>query len=186
MIHRHLIIDSKFGLQVDTEQEKFEKELVANEAVANQGPRTIDDYLALAKQRIEARLAEEGTPGTVSDRDLSVLLEAGPTAVSNYRTKRAWPSDHAMLLLGLYAGIRPDIALLDLNEWRVKSPEAKVVYQRVRRAMSAYLRRLSTAGVLLLTLVGAAQAQPQPAAGRGAETIHYAIGVRRRRGVAWA
>lgn len=95
---------------------------------------SIDHYLDQAREGLRARFKPDlGDIGAMSDRDLSFALHLGPSAVSNYRTKRAWPSDSAMVEIALLGGEDPALALLALNEWRAKTIEAKVAYRYLGR-----------------------------------------------------
>ena len=82
---------------------------------------TIRDYLDIAKRR----------QGFTSDRQLSLALGFAGTSVHAFASHRAWPSDETMVKLAHLAGMDPLQALVDLNVWRAKSPEAVSLYQKL-------------------------------------------------------
>ena len=88
---------------------------------------TVDEYLDRAKAQLN----------TASDRHLSKHLGFVGPAVSQWRTKRAWPSDEAMLKLAELAGVTPEQALADLNTWRAKSDQVQAVYAAIAKKIGA-------------------------------------------------
>lgn len=88
----------------------------------------IDDYLDAAKIKNNYR----------SDRKLSEHLGLKTSAVNQWRTRRAWPSDEVMIRLADKAGADPMDAILDLNIWRSHG-EAVTLYTRMKKAISAAL-----------------------------------------------
>jgi len=118
-------------------------------------PRTVDDYVNAAMK----------TGKFKSERELSRALKLGPTAVNNWRTGRAWPSDKTIIQLAYVAMIStPEDALIDLATWRSKDDYVRSVWVRVHEIMQ-YASETSrkTAGVLALilslTIPGTGQAQ---------------------------
>lgn len=87
--------------------------------------RTVDWY-------IDRALIRSGAP---SDRTLGVELGLSPNSLTNYRTRRAWPSDQAMIRLAELAGIDPDVALMDLNAWRAKAEDVRDRYTNLARML---------------------------------------------------
>lgn len=87
--------------------------------------RTVDWY-------IDRALIRSGAP---SDRTLGVELGLSPNSLTNYRTRRAWPSDQAMIRLAELADIDPDIALMDLNAWRAKADDVRDRYTNLARML---------------------------------------------------
>lgn len=102
----------------------------------------LDDYLDAAKtaQRIK------------SDSDLIKALGLkGRSTASWWRTRRAWPSDDIMVRLAQMAGYDPSEALLALNTWRAKSPEAQALYRQIAAKICAVL-------ILFFTFIGTGNA----------------------------
>lgn len=87
----------------------------------------LDDYLDAA---IKAQ-------GLTSDRDLGRRLGFASTPVTQWRTKRTWPSDENMVAIAKLARIDPARALIDLNIWRAKSPETRTQYQHLLEKVTA-------------------------------------------------
>lgn len=87
--------------------------------------RTVDWY-------IDRALIRSGAP---SDRVLGERIGLAPNSLTNYRTKRGWPSDHVMIRLADLAGIDPDIALMDLNSWRAKEDTVRERYTRLAKML---------------------------------------------------
>ncbi len=96
---------------------------------------TIDFYTDLAKSRC----------GFKSDRELCEALGFSSTAVSNWRTKKAWPSDDTMVRLAELAGRDPARALLDLNAWRAEGP-AKALYTELAMRIAGAILALFLTG----------------------------------------
>ncbi|MEG3641646.1 hypothetical protein [Magnetococcus sp. PR-3] len=69
---------------------------------------TIDNYCDLAKQNHALK----------NDSALAEALNLKRNAISNWRTKRAWPNDESMVALAELAGKDPGEALLHLASWR--------------------------------------------------------------------
>jgi len=69
---------------------------------------TIDEYLDSALLKLPH----------ASDRQLCRELGLGLGTVSQWRTKRSWPSDKVIVQIAHLAGINELQALIDLNIWR--------------------------------------------------------------------
>lgn len=108
--------------------------------------RTLTQYLDLARAR----------QGIESDRQLGTAIGLKKGIAHQYRKGAALPSDDAMVALAHLAGIDPEIALLDLNQWRAKGA-ARSVYMEMAR-------RLAGTTVALLVALGLA-------AGSGGDAI---------------
>lgn len=87
---------------------------------------TIDQYCDLAKDR--AALA--------SDRQLSRRLGFSTNSVTQWRTKRTWPSDDTMRRLADLAGMDQEQALIDLNIWRSEGP-TRAMYEHIATVLAA-------------------------------------------------
>lgn len=83
--------------------------------------KTIDTYLDQAKDNQKLR----------SDRALSVALGLNTSAVNQFRTKRAWPSDATMIKIATFAAEDETEALLNLNIWRNIDTNAAPIYSRL-------------------------------------------------------
>ena len=68
----------------------------------------VNAYLDAALQR----------SGVGSDRQLAYRLGISQSAISSYRTGRAWPDDDVMIRIAWTATADPTRALIDLNTWR--------------------------------------------------------------------
>lgn len=66
--------------------------------------------------------------GISSDRELDRKLGFKGTSVSTWRTKRALPSDDAMVRLAVAGNKDPRRALLDLHLWRADTDDVKRQY----------------------------------------------------------
>ena len=97
--------------------------------------RTVDDYCQAAMIRTN----------TKSLRQLADLLMISPTLPSQWKTRRAWPSDSVMLKLADLAGIKQEIALLELEIWRT-SDDARPVYEKMLQIIA------KTAAAILIAL----------------------------------
>jgi hypothetical protein len=90
----------------------------------------LDDYIdaAIKAQRL------------TSDRELGRRLGCAGVPVTQWRTKRTWPSDEAMIHLAQLAKLDPVKALIDLNIWRAKSESTRGKYEEMRdRVLAAIL-----------------------------------------------
>lgn len=81
----------------------------------------IDNYMDAAK----------AAAGLASDRQLGRALGIGPTAPTNWRTRKAWPADDTTIRLAELAGLDAGQALLDLNRWRATTPAVESAYERI-------------------------------------------------------
>lgn len=84
----------------------------------------IDDYLDAAKEVNNFK----------SDRKLCEAIGLKPTAITQWRTRRAWPTDTAMIRISELANVDPAEGLIDLNIWR-SDGEASSIYTRMRKAL---------------------------------------------------
>jgi len=121
---------------------------------------TIDRY-------IDDALKASGLP---SDRQLALHLKVNPTAVSWWRTKRAWPRDEMMGKLAELGGHNPDIALLELNAWRTKG-DTSLCY----RKMAEKLASIAAMWLILVGISGPAKAGTLAELGNiaAATTVYY-------------
>ena len=71
---------------------------------------TIDNYCDRAKAQSNIK----------SDRKLADALGITSPSLSQYRRKRAWPSDNTMVKLAELAGLDPKQGLLYLSTWRAE------------------------------------------------------------------
>lgn len=109
----------------------------------------LNEYLQLACERANLQ----------SDRALSVRLGRSHGVVSMMRVGKMWPDDATMLRIAEVAGVDPNRALIDLNEWRAKAPEVKAQYRELARALGrAVVIGLAWCGLLALDSNQAAQA----------------------------
>lgn len=88
--------------------------------------RTIDDYIDAAKKRNDWK----------ADGAIAKTLGTNHSAVSQWRTRRTWPSDETMLRLADLAGIPRTIALLELNYWRT-GPDVQKTYRTILEELHA-------------------------------------------------
>lgn len=88
---------------------------------------TIDNYLDTAREL-------QDLP---SDRQLALRLGITDTSLNAFRQKKSWPADHTMIALAALAGMDVSQALIDLNCWRSKSPEARSAYQHLALKLKA-------------------------------------------------
>ena len=105
---------------------------------------TIDEYLdrAIATQKLN------------SDRDLSLRLGLNPGAVHMFRSRKAWPSDGTMIRIAQMAGVDPGGALLFLNYWRERDPDAKKEYQTLAETITQARRAGADLPKLIPVLAG--------------------------------
>jgi transcriptional regulator with XRE-family HTH domain len=104
----------------------------------------IDDYIDAAIER----------NGLKSERDLARVLGLKGSAVSNWRTRRAWPSDHTMINLAGLAAVDPGAGLLDLNLWRSESAADRNVWEQIERAYMSTLGKVAAWAALTLVAAG--------------------------------
>ncbi len=84
---------------------------------------TIDDYCDRAKTAQNLK----------SDRELGEAIGRSGHLVTQWRTKRNWPSDETMITLAGLAQIDLTQALMDLNRWRAKSPAVSAMYAEIAK-----------------------------------------------------
>ena len=79
---------------------------------------TVDDY-------IDAAITGGGY---TSDNTLAKGMKISQANISQWRTKKGWPSERRMIELALLADTDPYEALVKLNGWRAKTPEVRAAY----------------------------------------------------------
>ncbi len=89
----------------------------------------IEEYLEAAKRRL----------GATSDRELCRALNVGISTISQWRTRRQWPTDRYMLRLAELAAIDPERALVELNIWRSESNSIADRYRAILAKIVASL-----------------------------------------------
>ena len=94
--------------------------------------KTINDYLDGAINRM----------GLSSSRQLAKLMGLNQSALSGWRTGRAWPTDDKMALLADLAGEDQAQALLNLNFWRAEGV-AKTLYAKMLEKVAVLLVAVS-------------------------------------------
>lgn len=82
---------------------------------------TIDDYIDLAKKRIGAK----------SDTKVAEKIGIKQSSITQYRSKRAWPSDATMMRLADICGMDRGQALIFLNVWRCTDGETQSQYKKM-------------------------------------------------------
>ena len=87
--------------------------------------RTLNWYLDRA-------LARAGDP---SERTFAMRIGLAAGSLSNYRQRKAWPSEAVMIRIAEAAGLDPDRALQDLHSWRAPTPELRERYQRIAKVL---------------------------------------------------
>lgn len=123
-------------------------------------------------QSVEAYMdAAKAAHGIRSDRELGRRVGVGPTAPTNWRTKKAWPADATMLRLADLAGIDPAEALMDLNKWRADSPTVKSVYERIAHRLAGAIAALAIIGGVGYGTAGPADARVGDAGGMSKYTL---------------
>ena len=110
-------------------------------------PRTIDDYIDLAKERA----------GLSSDRELARRLGKLANPTTQWRTRRSWPADGTMVKIARLAGVDPCQAVLDLSRWRSTDDQAREVWTEL--AGRAWRAGVLTGGVLLAFMVSTVPAE---------------------------
>lgn len=113
---------------------------------------TLDEYVDRAKE----------VRGFASDRALARDLDVSHNLISQYRTKRAWPSDKLMVKLAHLADVDPEIALLDLCQWRAEG-EARGFYEHILKLIEDSKSGANAAAIALLFLTGALFVSPAQA-----------------------
>jgi len=99
--------------------------------------KTIDDYCDIAKQR----------HGLKSDRILADALNINSSAISQWRTKRTWPSDTTMIHLAELAGIDKTEALVELGAWKNYGLPAYPTYETLLKIVQ------KTAAIIALVIM---------------------------------
>lgn len=102
---------------------------------------SLDDYLDWARKRL----------GLTSDRELARRLGASHSAVTQYRTRRAYPSNDVMVNLARLAGQDPAEALLQLHMWKSESDDTRQVIagmlEKIRNVAAAFAVGASLTGL---------------------------------------
>lgn len=101
--------------------------------------------------------------GLSSPRALGPALGMSPNSASNWRTRRAWPSDEVMMRLADMCMIPREEALLELCIWRTAGTPAGSVYLRLLEAAG------KSAAILLVALLAYAASGTPANAGTLAE-----------------
>ena len=106
--------------------------------------RSIDDYIDLACKN-----------HGLSQNRLGYAVGKGHTAVTAWRTRRAWPADDTMVKLAELAGIPADEALLDLNIWRSGDSPAGPIYteiaKKIRTKAASIAAAITASGFAMLS-----------------------------------
>ena len=125
----------------------------------------IDFYIDQAKQKSNSS----------SDRELAKRLNVTHVAVSNWRTRRVWPSDENMMALSEMAGLSPSQGLIELNIWRTGSPGARRYYEAMLKNVAA----IFIAALVLSNLLPASSPYARPfgeqIAGKDLRSIYYTM-----------
>lgn len=140
-----------------------------------------DEYVSAAMKRNDLK----------SGRQLSHALGLEGSAIWQMQNRGVHPSSATMMRLAQLAGVDPVLALMDLNDWREKDPEAKAAYRAIRKRLGEVAKM--TGGGLGIVAVGAAltMAKPAPAdaatAARSVSPVMYIMACWRRlcRWLAW-
>ena len=90
-------------------------------AMKNRELKTLADYFAAAKEKNDLP----------SDRQLAIRLGISTGNLVHLNKGSWYPGDATMIVLAKMAGVPADKALMDLNAWRCKDPEAKRVYKKM-------------------------------------------------------
>lgn len=90
--------------------------------------RTVDDYLDAAIEKQELG----------SDRQLARLIGIAQTSISQFRTRRSFPSDETMVKLARLAGLDEQVALIELSFLRADG-EAKTAFEAILRRICSFL-----------------------------------------------
>lgn len=121
--------------------------------------RTIDDYCDAAKKM-------QNIP---SDGKLAIALNVNHSAVSQWRTKRTWPSDSTMVRLAMLAGVDPHEALVDAAIWRNGNDGV------VQSLWSDLKKKLTPIAAMLCLFMGLSAALPPPAKAADMPRAHLLI-----------
>ncbi len=109
-----------------------------------------------------------------SDAGLSRALNYKGNTVSNFRTKRTWPSDATMIKLAELAGIPAEEAILDLGIWRATTPD-------VTHAYEILIERLSkSAAIILIAFLFSLSSSTTHAAGEQINNTQFKICIMRQ------
>lgn len=84
---------------------------------------SVDDYLDRAKSLQKIK----------SDNKLAKRLGITSASCSQYRLKRAWPSDQTMINIADLCQMDRGQALIDLNLWRSQTAQTQAEYKKMRQ-----------------------------------------------------
>ncbi len=88
--------------------------------------RTIDYYIDLAREK----------QGFKSDNQLGKALNFAGSGISNWRVKKAFPSDEKMIELARLAGVNDLVALMDLQIWKAENDDTRAAYKQILKRIS--------------------------------------------------
>lgn len=92
------------------------------------------------------------------DNDLGRALNFKSNRVTSWRTRRAHPSDEAVVKVAILAGVDPRQALMNLQIWRNENdPEVVKCYEAIREVIR------KTAAVFVIAILAMAMYSPNPA-----------------------
>lgn len=98
---------------------------------------TIDEYCDKAKKEL----------GLKSDRELNKALNLASSNITNYRTRRAWPSPTTIVKLANFAKCDPEQAVLNLMIWKEENPDT-------RNIMTKILEKITNILAIMLVITG--------------------------------
>lgn len=84
--------------------------------------RTFQDYVSEAQQKNDIHSLSK----------LAQMIGISKNSMSVMYKKQTLPGEATILKLAELAGIPPEEALIDLQIWKAKSPEAKSIWERMR------------------------------------------------------
>ncbi len=118
--------------------------------------RTIDFYIDQARKN----------SGIQSDAKLGKSIGLSRGAITQFRTKRSWPSEETLTSLAELAGIDPADAVLELGMWKTTG-KAHQVYKSIYSRLHGVLTVMIIVFMSLTTLVNTSFASqvnntPQP------------------------
>lgn len=109
--------------------------------------------------------------GLKSDKDIPRKMGMGIALASQWRTKRAWPSDTAMIKLAELAGEDPKKALMDLNIWRSEGA-ARSLYEQIAKRAIQMLMVAGLSSAMFTAPTGETKAEQLNI--ENSQSIHYA------------
>lgn len=96
--------------------------------------------------------------GLRSDRELGRLLGFQGAAISQWRSKRSWPTEENMVRLADLAGVERQQAIIELAMWRAASPEVRSTYEAIRDALAKTGSLVAVAAIFIGSLLTAPHA----------------------------